>query len=58
MKILGADVRLRFPGSRRPPGYDNDVLLERLLFRRVGRPPQDLDEPDWAMISRELKRKA
>ncbi|MER9832287.1 IS21 family transposase [Mesorhizobium sp. M0134] len=40
-----------------PPGYDNDVLLERLLFRRVGRPPQDLDEPDWAMISRELKRK-
>ncbi|ESZ53432.1 transposase IS408 [Mesorhizobium sp. L103C131B0] len=40
-----------------PPGYDDDVLLERLLFRRVGRPPQDLDEPDWAMISRELKRK-
>ncbi|ESY45962.1 hypothetical protein X744_31965 [Mesorhizobium sp. LNJC372A00] len=40
-----------------PPGYDNDALLERLLFRRVGRPPQDLDEPDWAMISRELKRK-
>jgi transposase len=39
-----------------PPGYD-DAALERLLFRRVGRPPQDLSEPDWAMIARELKRK-
>jgi hypothetical protein len=27
------------------------------LFRRVGRPPQDLSEPDWVMIPRELKRK-
>ncbi|TIL86230.1 MAG: hypothetical protein E5Y73_27710 [Mesorhizobium sp.] len=35
-------------------------LLERthclsgVCFAGVGRPPQDLDEPDWAMISREL----
>ena len=40
-----------------PPGYDDDAALERLLFHRVGRPPQDLSEPDWAMITRELKRK-
>ena len=40
-----------------PPGYDDDAALERLVFRRVGRPPQDLNEPDWAMIGRELKRK-
>lgn len=40
-----------------PPGCDDDAALERLLFRRVGRPPQDLSEPDWAMIARELKRK-
>lgn len=40
-----------------PPGYDDDAALERLLFRRMGRPPQDLSEPDWALIVRELKRK-
>lgn len=40
-----------------PPGYDDDAALERLVFHRVGRPPQDLSEPDWAMITRELKRK-
>jgi len=40
-----------------PPGYEDDAALERLLFRRVGRPPQDLTEPDWPLIVREIKRK-
>jgi transposase len=40
-----------------PRAYDDDAALERLMFHRVGRPPQDLGEPDWAMIARELKRK-
>ncbi|TIN22960.1 winged helix-turn-helix transcriptional regulator, partial [Mesorhizobium sp.] len=39
-----------------PPGHD-DATLERLLFGRAGRPPQDLSEPDFALIARELKRK-
>jgi len=38
--------------------YDDDKALERALFRRVGRvPPRDGSEPDWAMITREMKRK-
>lgn len=40
-----------------PPDHDDDATLERLLFRRVGRPPLDLSEPDWAKVARELKRK-
>ncbi len=40
-----------------PAGFDDDAVLERHLFRRVGRPPQDLDEPDWPRVSAELKRK-
>ena len=40
-----------------PPGYDDDAALEQLLFRRVGRPPQDLSEPDWPVVAREIKRK-
>lgn len=40
-----------------PPGYDDDAAIERLVFRRVGRPPQDLDEPDWAVMAQEIKRK-
>lgn len=40
-----------------PPGYDDDAALLRLLFRRMGRLPQDLSEPDWALIVRELNRK-
>lgn len=40
-----------------PPGYEDDAALERLLFRRVGRPPSDLSDPDWALIAREAKRK-
>ena len=31
-----------------PPGRDDDATLEAALFQRVGRPPQDLQEPDWA----------
>lgn len=42
---------------RLPPGYDDDAAIERLVFRRVGRPPQDLDEPDWAALAQEIKRK-
>ncbi|MDE3832001.1 IS21 family transposase [Sinorhizobium meliloti] len=38
------------------PGYDDDAALERRLFHRMGRPPQDLSEPDWALVARELKR--
>src|SRR3546814_8916710 len=41
-----------------PPGYDDDATLERLLFRRIGRPPQNLTEPDWPLIAREIKRKS
>jgi hypothetical protein len=40
-----------------PPIYENDAALERALFRRVGRPPQDLSEPDWPVVAQELKRK-
>jgi transposase len=40
-----------------PPGTDDDAALEQLLFRRVGRPPQDLSEPDWPVVAREIKRK-
>lgn len=39
------------------PGIDVDAVLKRLLFRRAGRPPRDLNEPDWALIAREMKRK-
>jgi len=40
-----------------PPGCDNDAAVERLVFRRVGRPPQDRKEPDWPLVAREIKRK-
>jgi len=52
-------LRAREAGLSRwplPPGHD-DATLERLLFGRAGRPPQDLSEPDFALIARELKRK-
>jgi transposase len=39
-----------------PADYDDDGLLERLLFYRVGRPPRDLRQPNWPMIAGELKR--
>ncbi len=40
-----------------PPDYEEDVALERALFRRMGRPPRDEREPDWPTIACELKRK-
>lgn len=40
-----------------PPGYDDDAAVERLVFRRVGRPAQDREEPDWPLVAREIKRK-
>ncbi|BAV50299.1 transposase (plasmid) [Mesorhizobium loti] len=41
-----------------PSGCDDDAKLERLLFGRAGRPPQDLSEPDWPLVAREMKRKS
>lgn len=40
-----------------PAGLDDDAVLQRRLFHRRGRPPQDMGEPDWARIASELKRK-
>ena len=40
-----------------PPGLDDDGILQRRLFHRRGRPPQDMHEPDWGKIASELKRK-
>lgn len=37
-------------------GLETDAALKAALFRRVGRPPQDLSEPDWRYVERELKR--
>jgi transposase len=40
-----------------PGGPSSEGAFEKILFGRVGRPPQDLSEPDWPLIARELKRK-
>ena len=40
-----------------PADFEDDVVLERALFRRMGRPPRDSREPDWATVAAELKRK-
>ncbi|MCS3566913.1 transposase [Bradyrhizobium elkanii] len=40
-----------------PPIYESEAALQRALFRRVGRPPQDLNEPEWPRVAQELKRK-
>ena len=40
-----------------PAIYESDTALERALFRRVGRPPRDVSEPDWRLVAQELKRK-
>jgi len=40
-----------------PADFEDDAVLERALFRRMGRPPRDSREPDWATIAAELKRK-
>ena len=41
-----------------PEGCGDDAALERRLFRQMGRPPRDTTEPDWQLISREMKRKS
>jgi transposase len=41
-----------------PEGCGDDAALERRLFRQIGRPPRDTTEPDWQLISREMKRKS
>jgi predicted AAA+ superfamily ATPase len=38
-----------------PPIYESEAALQRALFRRVGRPPQDLSEPEWPWVAQELK---
>lgn len=40
-----------------PAGHEDDAALERRLFRQMGRPPRDMTEPDWQVVSREMKRK-
>ena len=40
-----------------PLDYAPDAVLKRALFRRLGRPPQDLSEPEWPSLAQELKRK-
>ena len=40
-----------------PADFTSDSDLERMLFRRMGRPPRDLREPDWPYVAQELKRK-
>jgi Sigma-70, region 4 len=40
-----------------PAIYESDASLEQALFRRVGRPPLDLSEPNWPLVAQELKRK-
>lgn len=40
-----------------PSGRDDDATLKQVLFQRVGRPPQDLTEPDWPKMAAEMKRK-
>lgn len=39
-----------------PLNHDSDEALKQALFGRVGRPPQDLAEPDWPVVAQELKR--
>ncbi|MFN9498480.1 MAG: IS21 family transposase [Erythrobacteraceae bacterium] len=45
-------------GGPMPEGCGDDAALERRLFRQMGRPPRDTTEPDWQLISREMKRKS
>ncbi len=44
-------------GCPLPPGPDDDGIVQRRLFHRRGRPPQDMHEHDWGKIASELKRK-
>jgi transposase len=52
-------LRAREAGLSWPlaPIYESEAALQRALFRRVGRPPQDLIEPEWPRVAQELKRK-
>jgi transposase len=52
-------LRAREAGLSWPlaPIYESEAALQRALFRRVGRPPQDLSEPEWPRVAQELKRK-
>ena len=52
-------LRAREAGLSWPPAaaYESEAALQRALFRRVGRPPQDLSEPEWPAVAQELKRK-
>ena len=52
-------LRAREAGLSWPlaPIYESEAALRRALFRRVGRPPQDLSEPEWPRVAQELKRK-
>lgn len=34
-----------------PAIYESEAALQRALFRRVGRPPQDLREPEWPRVA-------
>jgi hypothetical protein len=54
-----ADLRARpvDTGHPLPPIYESESALQRALFRRVGRPSQDLSEPEWPRVAQELKRK-
>jgi hypothetical protein len=36
-----------------PQTYESEAALQRALFRRVGRPPQDLSEPEWPRVAQE-----
>ncbi|MDH4261253.1 MAG: IS21 family transposase [Gammaproteobacteria bacterium] len=40
-----------------PARFGDDAAVEQLLFHRLGRPPRDLQEPDWPAIAAEMKRK-
>ena len=40
-----------------PAVYEDDAMLEQLLFRRMGRPPRDTRPPHWPTVAGELKRK-
>ncbi|WP_182506051.1 IS21 family transposase [Brucella anthropi] len=40
-----------------PVAYDDDAHLEKVVFKRTGRPPRDTQAPDFAYVARELKRK-
>jgi transposase len=53
-QLRAQEVGLSWP---LPASCETDAVLERLVFQRVGRPPQDLQSPDWRVVAQELKRK-